>query len=73
MSEFLREGFDKAIRRDLSPEMNDEEGMFHLFVYELIGEEVKHFVDLLVMESILESIVNEPETALRQLFEHEWA
>ena len=77
MSEYLRDGFDAAIRRDLSPEMNDEEGMFHLLVYEIIAEEVKEVVDLNVMdwmaEQIVESIFNGASNGLMRVFQQEWS
>ena len=77
MSEYLRDGFDAAIRRDMSTEMNDEEGMFHLFMYELIAEEVKAVVDLNVMEFMAEEVVNMlfrgTPNDLMQIFQEEWS
>ena len=77
MSDYMRDGFDKAITRDMSFEMNDEEGMFHLFVYELIAEEAKHFIDFAVMEHILhesiETLFGGGDSPLRKVFEQEWA
>ena len=77
MSEYLQDGFDMAIKRDMSPEMNDEGGMFHLFMYELIAETVKQEVDLEVMQDIVESLndelfVNIPN-AIMQIFQDNWS
>jgi len=77
MSQYLRDGFEKAIRRDMSVEMNDEEGMFFLFIYELIAEEVKNVVDMTLMEAMIEevgeSLFNVIANPLRKVFEQEWA
>ena len=77
MSEFMRDGFHKAVNRDMSREMDDEEGMFYLFIYELIGEEVKNTIDMTLMESMIEevgeSLFNVIANPLRKVFEQEWA
>ena len=46
MNQYLMEAFEVAVRRDLSQDMNDEEGMFHLLAFELALEELKNVVDL---------------------------
>tara|TARA_R100000231_G_scaffold9171_1_gene11714 strand:+ start:2034 stop:2312 length:279 start_codon:yes stop_codon:yes gene_type:complete len=58
MSKFLRDGFETAIMRDMSPEMNDEEGMFHLFIYELVAETAKHVIDMTVMEELTSKLMD---------------
>ena len=77
MSDYLKNKFDEAIIRDLSPEMNDEAGMFHLFVFETIAAEVRKVVDLAVMESITEEVIQNlfesMANPLREVFEQEWA
>jgi len=77
MNLHLMETFDKAIRRDMSQEMDDEEGMFHLLVFELASEELKNTVDLAVMEVIIEetaeALFNGSNNTLRAIFEQQWA
>ena len=77
MSQFLRDGFEKAIMRDMSFEMIDEEGMFHLFIYEHVAETVKKAIDLTVMEEMIrqvgEAMFSGINTPLREVFENEWA
>jgi len=76
MSEYLREGFEVAIRRDMSAEMDDEEGMFHLFMYELIAEEFKTVVDLSIMDFMAEQVVDmlfNGGNDLMQIFQQEWS
>lgn len=71
------ETFEKAIRRDLSQEMNDEEGMFHLMAFELASEGLKNVVDLAVMEVIIEetaeALFSGNTNTLRAIFEQQWA
>lgn len=71
------ETFEKAIRRDLSQEMKDEEGMFHLMAFELASEGLKNIVDLTVMEVIIEetaeALFNGNTNTLRAIFEQQWA
>ena len=77
MSQFMRDGFQNAILRDMSFEMRDEEGMFHLFIYELIAEEAKKVIDMTVMEEMIhqvgEALFNGINSPLRAVFEKEWA
>ena len=77
MKQYLLSGFDRAIRKDMSAEMNDEEGMFHLLAYELSAEALKHIVDLEVMATIIEetadALFNGDKTTLRSIFEETWA
>ena len=71
------EAFEVAVRRDLSQDMNDEEGMFHLLAFELASEELKNVVDLEVMEFVIEEVgnalFNGNSSALRAVFEEQWA
>lgn len=77
MSQFLRDAFQTAILRDMSFEMRDEEGMFHLFVFELIAETVKEVVDKTLMEAMIQEVGDSLFSAianpLREVFEQEWA
>lgn len=77
MSQFLRDGFEKAIKRDMSREMDDEEGMFHLFIFEHIAETVKNVVDMTLMEAMIQevgdSLFSTIANPLREVFEQEWA
>ena len=77
MNLYLMGTFDEAIRRDMSQEMNDEEGMFHLLVFELASEGLKNTVDLAVMEVIIEetaeALFNGNTNTLRAIFEQQWA
>lgn len=76
MGEYLREQFEKAIIRDMSREMADEEGMFHLFVFELIAEEVKNVVDMEVMTEIKDKVMDVlfgASSPLMEVFQEEWA
>lgn len=77
MYKIMREGFEKAIMRDMSREMADEEGMFHLFIYEHVAETVKKAIDLTVMEEMIrqvgEAMFSGINTPLREVFENEWA
>lgn len=77
MNQYLMETFEVAIRRDLSQDMNDEEGMFHLMAFELASEELKNVVDLAVMEFIIEetanALFNGNSSVLRAVFEEQWA
>lgn len=77
MSQFLRDGFEKAIMRDMSFEMIDEEGMFHLFIFEHIAEQVKNVIDLTLMEAMIQEVGDSLFSAianpLREVFEQEWA
>lgn len=77
MNQHLMETFEKAIRRDLSQEMKDEEGMFHLMAFELASEGLKNIVDLTVMEVIIEetaeALFNGNTNTLRAIFEQQWA
>ena len=73
----MRDGFEKAIRRDMSREMDDEEGMLHLFIYEHIAETVKDVVDRTIMEVMIQevgdSLFSTIANPLREVFEQEWA
>lgn len=76
MGVFLREGFETAVMRDMSLEMADEAGMFHLFIFELIAEEVKHVVDMEVMNEIKDKVMNAlfgASSPLMEIFQEEWA
>ena len=76
MNEYLKEGFENAIIRDMSREMNDEEGMFHLFIYELIAEEVKNVVDAQVMGAVKDRLMDAlfgASSPLMEVFQEEWA
>ena len=77
MSQILRDGFEKAIKRDMSREMDDEEGMFHLFIFEHIAETVKNVVDMTLMEAMIQevgdSLFSTIANPLREVFEQEWA
>lgn len=77
MSQFMRDGFHKAINRDMSREMDDEEGMFHLMMYEIIAEQVKNIVDMTLMEAMIQevgdSLFSTIANPLREVFEQEWA
>lgn len=76
MSEYMRDGFEKAIMRDMSFEMADEEGMFHLFMFELIAEEVKNVVDIEVMTEIKDKVMDVlfgSSSPLLEVFQEEWA
>ena len=76
MSDYLKNKFDEAIIRDMSSEMDDEAGMFHLLVFETIAAEVRKVVDLVVMESITQELIQElfesMANPLREVFEQEW-
>ncbi len=72
----MREGFEKAIIRDMSFEMRDEEGMFHLFVFELIAEEFKNVVDIEVMSALKDKLIDalfDATSPLMEVFQEEWA
>tara|TARA_R100001015_G_C4590570_1_gene146105 strand:+ start:435 stop:695 length:261 start_codon:yes stop_codon:yes gene_type:complete len=76
MDNFMREGFEKAIIRDMSFEMRDEEGMFHLFVFELIAEEFKNVVDIEVMSALKDKLIDalfDATSPLMEVFQEEWA
>ena len=77
MYQIMREGFTNAVMRDMSAEMADEEGMFHLFIYELVAEEAKKVIDMAVMEEMIqqvgEALFSGINTPLREVFEKEWA
>ena len=76
MDNFMREGFEKAIMRDMSREMADEEGMFHLFVFELIAEEAKNVIDMEVMNAVKDKLIDAlfgASSPLMEVFQEEWA
>ena len=77
MKEYLKEGFENAIVRDMSREMDDEEGMFNLFIYEHIAEQLKNVVDMTLMEAMIQEVgdtlFSTIANPLREVFEQEWA
>ena len=69
----MKEGFEKAIMRDMSREMADEEGMFHLLVYEIAAEETKNVIDMTLMGELMSMMDDLTENDLLRVFREEWA
>lgn len=76
MKGHLEVGFYEAIKKDMSPFMKDEEGMFYVFVYENAAEGLKTTIDELLMGEIMEMMDEMLEMVLSpelSAFADKWA
>jgi|9_EtaG_2_1085328.scaffolds.fasta_scaffold05699_4 hypothetical protein len=77
MSHFLKSQFQTAVIRDMSREMDDEEGMFHVFMFEQIACELKPIIDEMVIwqlaDDTVEMLLKGIMTPLMDSFQNQWA
>ena len=75
MSEHMQEKFFEAVMKDMMT--TDEEGMFYLMMFEIMGEQLKSTLDIAVMVELTDELAEEwlkaGTNGMKEIFQNEWS
>tara|TARA_R110001606_G_scaffold347571_2_gene496919 strand:- start:932 stop:1339 length:408 start_codon:yes stop_codon:yes gene_type:complete len=75
MSEHMQEKFFEAVLKDMMT--TDEEGMFYLMMFEIMGEQLKSTLDIAVMVELTDELAEEwlkaGTNGMKEIFQNEWS